>query len=775
MSNSVGAAISCERSKCARVVRCGVILSIRVRRLPRFALVGATIVVVSSLLGACMLTEGSQRGETPPDAFDRIRLADLLPHFPKRVEAVSTGSGSEVRPIVAYGDTTQPDARAQATAREGDGFALNFENTPVTAVAKVILGDILGVGYTIDPRAQGTVTLSSGRPIPKKEILFVLENALRTSNLVLIHDAAAYRIMPASEAAGSGGLDVASGGKSPEPGYGVTAIPLQHVSVQTISKLLEGFATKAGTIRADPTGNMLLVTGNGDERRSAVETILSFDADWMRGQSVGIYPVHNSTPEPLLAELEKIMDSAEGGFGQNLVKFQAVSRLNAIMVVARKPELLRTAASWISRLDTSATAATGVKVYKVRYGEARQIARLLTNIFVGGSSGSLDTPANQLAPAAGTTTLSAADRLSGGGQSQAQAGTAGRSAQPAAGGADTGANDLAAAQSGTRGGAGQEGPAILPGVRITPDIVNNAILIYANQENYRIIERALNQLDRPQLQVAIELTIAEVTLNDNLNYGVQFFLQSKDIGLNRDKGSLINAGAASAILGQALPGSNLLIGSQLQPNLVINALHGYTDVKVLSNPSLVVVDNQPATLQVGDQVPVTTGSATVLSTSNTVVNTVDYKNTGIILRVQPRINSNGNVLLDVEQEISNVANNNATGTLTPTLSQRKVKSSILVASGQTVLLAGLISENQNRGRSGIPVLDRLPYVGDAFTQNTNSNVRTELIIFIRPQIIRDGVDAAFVAEELRSKMRGGKVGSIEPPGAVVPSAPRVVR
>jgi general secretion pathway protein D len=552
-------------------------------------------------------------------------------------------------------------------------------------------------------------------------------------------------------------------------------VSLKHVSVQTISKLLEGFATKAGTLRADPTGNLLLVTGSGDERRTAVETVLSFDVDWMRGQSVGIYPVHNSTPEPLIGELEKIMDSAEGGLGHDLVKLQAVARLNGILVVAKKPELLRKAASWISRLDSSEMAANGVKVYRVRYGDARQLAKLLTNIFGGGggNAASFDTPANQLAPSAGTTSLSAAERLTGGAQPQTPGATPSRTAPMAAGGADVaGSNDLASA--GSRSTLGSGGSSILAGVRITPDPVNNAILVYANQENYRIIEKALNQLDRPQLQVAIELTIAEVTLNDNLNYGVQFFLTSKDIGLRADKGSVINT-AASTVLSQTVPGANLLIGSQLQPRLILNALHGYTDVKVLSNPSLVVVDNQAATLQVGDQVPVTTGSATVLSSSNTVVSTVDYRNTGIILRVQPRINSNGTVLLDVEQEISSVAENSNSASLTPTLSERKVKSSILVTSGQTVLLAGLISETQNRGRSGIPILDSLPYVGDAFTTNTKGNLRTELIIFIRPQIIRDSVDAAFVAEELRSKMKGGKIGSIEPPGAVVPSSPRVVR
>jgi general secretion pathway protein D len=444
---------------------------------------------------------------------------------------------------------------------------------------------------------------------------------------------------------------------------------------------------------------------------------------------------------------------------------------------------LRTAGTWINRLDSSDVASTGVKVYRVRYGEARQIAALLNEMFVGGSaSATLDSPTNQLAPGGGSTTLSSTERLSGGLSAPTTSGVrpqtpaVAESTPPNAAypGGAVGANSLTSSRGAGVGGSATPGSAILPGVRITADVVNNAVLIYANQENYRIIERTLNQLDRPQLQVAIDMTIAEVTLNDNLNYGVQFFLKSQDFGAPANTGSIINS-AAGAVLGQTLPGFNFLIGSQLEPRLIINALHGYTDVKVLSNPSLVVVDNQVATLQVGDQVPVTTGSATVLSTSNTVVNTSDYRNTGIILRVVPRINSNGKVLLDVEQEISNVANNASSGTLTPTLSQRKVKSSVAVTSGQTVLLAGLISETQNRSRSGIPLLDSLPGIGDAFTQNLKGIQRTELIIFIRPQIIRDGVDASVVAEELRSKMRGGKVGSTNPPGAVVPRAPYLVQ
>jgi general secretion pathway protein D len=321
-------------------------------------------------------------------------------------------------------------------------------------------------------------------------------------------------------------------------------------------------------------------------------------------------------------------------------------------------------------------------------------------------------------------------------------------------------------------------------VRITADVSNNAVLVYANAESQRVVEQTIRQIDRPQRQIAIEATIAEVTLNDQLNYGVQFFLASK-------KGSISNTisgvspsssgidlpatavdVAAGALLGRVLPGFNFLIGSENSPRVVLDALHGVTDVKVLSNPSLVVLDNQPATLQVGDQVPFSTGTATVLTANNTVVNTIDYKNTGIILRVLPRANATGNIVLDIEQEISNVAAGSA-ASLTPTISQRRVKSSIAVTSGQTVLLAGLISEGTNKMRQGIPLLDSIPGVGDAFANQNTQRTRTELILFIRPTVIKDAVDAHVIAEEMRSKMNNRLVGTSNP--VVVLPAPQVPR
>jgi general secretion pathway protein D len=750
---------------------------------------GAAAVLVLSLLTSCnSQTVGSSVDGSTLDITDKIRSIDLSPHQQESVggSTATAGSNRAGSPAVYEGGTITAvsDERPQPTA-SGNGFDLNFENTPVATVAKVVLGDILQVGYTIDPRVQGTVSLVSVRPVPKSDIIFVLEDALRLSGVVLVHAASGYRLTPLGDAVGAGRVDADAG--SPEPGFGISVVPLHYVSAQTLLKLMDSFATRAGTVRADNARNLLLIQGTGAERRTAVDTAMSFDVDWMRGQSVGIFPIASGPPAPIISELEKIVDSGENGLSQNVIKFEPIARLNAVMVVSKRPEMLRTAATWIKRLDRADTARTSVHVYQVKYGEARQIARVLTDMFLGGSgaSGLLDSADNQVAPGSGTSTSSSADRLSLNGNNSSSSTASsfgartGSSTSPGGGGSQGGngsGNNAGTLDSGHGASSGGNGQPVLQDVRITPDTTNNSLLIYADQANYQIIESTLLQVDRPQVQVAIDATIAEVTLNNTLSYGVQAYITGQNLGLRPNSGSILNTQAATApattvdsttgvasvtgsltnaFINQAFPGFNFMVGNATQPTLILDALHAVTNVKVLSNPSLVVINNQVATLQVGDVVPVSTGSATVLTTSNTVVNTIDYRNTGIILRVSPRVSVNGTVRLDIEQEISNVPTTTAsTPNLTPTISERKVKSQISVATGQTVLLAGLISEQQSGTRNALPVLDQIPGLGDAFGHQSNNTQRTELIIFIKPQIIRDGSDAHIVAEELRSKLRG---------------------
>jgi general secretion pathway protein D len=296
------------------------------------------------------------------------------------------------------------------------------------------------------------------------------------------------------------------------------------------------------------------------------------------------------------------------------------------------------------------------------------------------------------------------------------------------------------------------GPALLPNVRITADVANNALLIYANRDQYKIVERAIFELDRAPMQVAVDVTVAEVTLKGDLQYGVQFYLKSIQDGKQQGSIGLSASGVASGVLSRLLPGANLVLGSDTDPRVVLSALNSITDVKVISSPALVVLDNQQATLQVGDEVAVATRTETsVITPGAPVLASVERRSTGVILRVTPRVNANGVVNLDVIQEVS-APQPSPADPLNPTISQRKVQSSIAVASGQTVLLGGLISTRNERSKQGLPALMDLKGIGDLFASNTKRDDRTELIMFIRPQIIRNGIDAQLVAEELRSKL-----------------------
>src|SRR5215471_13409328 len=401
-----------------------------------------------ALLGACTplpLWNDVQHKPTVPDI---IANQDLLPRFPQGAGQSGQGGPVAAKPQVFTTEEVSPveppPPQPQPTTN-GQGYELNFENAPIASVAKTVLGDILKVGYTIDPRVQGAISLASGRPVPRSDLLFVFETALRLSGVAMVRDTAGYRLIPISDAVAGGNLDAQAA--RAEAGYGISVVPLQYVSATTLIKLLDSFATKPGAVRVDATRNMLLIQGSGAERRAAIDTALSFDVDWMRGQSVGIFPIQNSNPEPVIAELEKILDSKEGGFSQDIVKFQPIARRNAILAVTSKPAVLQYVQTWIRRLDTADPTRVAVHVYRVKYGEARQLARVLSDIFGGGSSGSFETAASQIAPGGGLVkTPSSADRLPGlSAATGTQSSTAGASGR---GGFGTGAGGCGGAATG---------------------------------------------------------------------------------------------------------------------------------------------------------------------------------------------------------------------------------------------------------------------------------------------------------------------------------------
>ena len=533
-------------------------------------------------------------------------------------------------------------------------------------------------------------------------------------------------------------------------------------------------------LRVDQARNLLLIQGTTSERQAALDVIASFDVEWLRNQSVGVYPLKSTAPETMIRELERVFETGDDGRGQGVIRFQPISRMNAVMAVTRNPKFLERATQWVQRLDRSDANGTTVRIYRLRYGNAARLVKILNDIFVGQRASTGETSVSQLAPG----TQPSQSRL----DASSSNGAFDRNGAPAATNppsSTTGTSTAAASNRGPlaaafdsfadrKSGDENAGPAgsisrgVFQNVRITADVGANAIMVYSNQEDYRVIERSLRELDRPQMQVAIDAMVAEVTLTDALQFGVQSFLTSSDVHLRNDKGSVgfmpapgpptadvttaAQTVAQTAFLQRVLPGFNLLLGPEAQPRLILNALSTMTDVKVLSAPSLVVMDGQPALLQVGDEIPISTGTATILSNSNTpVVNTIEMRNTGVILKVWPHIHANGTIQLEVEQEISNVVNSNQQ-TLTPTIAQRRVHSTVVVSTGQTVLLGGLISEQEQKTLTGIPGLRQIAYLGDLFGTRDHNMQRSEIIIFIRPKLIRNSLDARSVAEEFRDRL-----------------------
>jgi general secretion pathway protein D len=530
---------------------------------------------------------------------------------------------------------------------------------------------------------------------------------------------------------------------------------------------------RPGSIRVVPSRNLLLIQGTTSERQAALDMVATFDVEWLRNQSVGVYPIKTTSPETMIGELERIFETREGGVGQGVIRFQPVSRMNAVMAVTATPKLLAQATEWIRRLDRSDSTGAKLRTYRLRNGNATQIAKILNDVFLQRSA-SATAPGVDSAQSRLDSVDKGADKGAVGGTAPNGTGKSG-AAIPIKAAFESFSNrkdtDADTPENTSLLSGGNASRGAFQNVRITADAGNNAIVVYSTEADYRVIERGIRDLDRAKLQVAIDATVAEVTLTNGLQYGVQYFLNSRNAKgalLSRDATtaqssvSAVTAAsdvAQSVLLQRVAPGLNLLLGSGGGPRAVINALQTVTDVKVLSSPSLVALDNQPALLQVGDEIPITTSSAAVLANAAApIVNTIEMRNTGVILKVLPHIHADGSIQLEIDQEISNVVNPDQQ-TLTPTISQRRVHSTVSVQSGQTVLLAGLISENNQETRSGIPGLREIKFLGDVFGNTTSSKTRSEIIVFIKTQMIRNSQDASAVTEEFREQlqtMRSGR-------------------
>jgi len=684
----------------------------------------------------------------PPDLLDQLANANLSAP-PKsgrpgaRVEyASSQMQGS--RPELYPGDDQATSIKKRPSREEGvahgaNGYELNFNDAELSELAKVILRDTLGIPYVFDPRVQGRVTVSTGGPVSRSEILSILETVLSMNHGALIVDGNLHRIVPEAEARQNAVLsvDYATERREVGAGYGISIIPLRYVAADTMTRMLASLGTTQTPPRASIYGNLLIIRGTASHRESLLEIVSMFDVDWMKGQSAGLFTLKNSAPDELIKELRHVFDA--DGQGKGLVRFQSITRLNAILAVTSKSKLLEEVETWVTRLDRGSSEGENYYVYRVENGQAKDLRDILMAAFTGQGATVRAAEETEVAPTESASRLATSVDES-------------NSAPPDESARQTPTSASAASSLGASsapldsGGSSSSHP-----VRIIADERNNKLLIKASGQDLRKILSILRRIDQPPLQVLINATLAEVTLNDNLKYGVQFFLEKN----NGETGLLGFTNGNSLEITPPVPGLNFIVGSVISnPRIILDALAVETTVRVVSSPSVVVLHNQPATLQVGDEVPITTRQAqSVVNPDSPLINEIQFKNTGVILKVTPRINSNGLVTMDIEQEISAVSRTSS-DSLTPTISQRRISSTIAVESGQMVVLGGLISEQHDYEKNSIPVLGKIPYLGDVLGGNTErSKTRTELVIFLQPVVIHDPMDASRVAEEMRARMQ----------------------
>ena len=619
--------------------------------------------------------------------------------------------------------------------QEPGTIALNFDKASLRTVIDAVLGDALGLPYTVDERVDGVVTMVSPQKLNREQALEALDGILRLNGATLIKGDTLYRVVLAANA-----RQALPGPKlgAKDPGYAISVYVANHTSAAALQKLIEPLYQMAGAVAADPEHNLLLVTGGAEERRALIDAARLFDQDWLANQSVGIYPLHHARPKTMVEELRSLYGQGGAAAAEgSIVRFSAVERLNAVMVVSRQASGLDGAGAWIARLDQVGAGERSLHVYQVHYAKVATVAKLLSRLFTNTGAveaGNAALPSGTVGTKITTQAATVTPAAPSGAAPTSSAGFA--------------SSDKALSEPETETlDAGDSGN----GPKIIPDPASHALLVMANQAEARTIETALAQLDAKPAQILIEATIVEVTLNKNLQFGVQYFLRGTKL-LEQDSSVGFNAGSTAGTISGIAPGFNGVLGTIGNPSVIISALDQVTDSKVLSSPQLLVTDSKEALLKVGTQTPLLTQQAvSTLTSSPPIVSSVEYHDTGVILRVLPHANEAGMVSLDIAQEVSDVVPS-ATNPLTPNIEQRRIESSVTVQSGQTVLLGGLIAENNSVGRNGLPLLSDLPLLGPLFGQQSDNRNRTELIIFITPHVLHDNDDAKALTDELLGRL-----------------------
>ncbi|WP_172448565.1 type II secretion system secretin GspD [Caulobacter mirabilis] len=595
-----------------------------------------------------------------------------------------------------------PYAAAAAPAARAESYTFAFRDADIALVAEEILGGALGVSYAIDPSVTGKMSFRIDRRLTRAQLLEAFEAALANNGVVLIRQGESVLLTSRSAAKGAGG--VRSAGDIGGGGYEVVSAPVAHAIPSEVAKLLESVGPKDVVVHVDDKTGTLLIGGTRREIEAALETIKTFDKSGMEGARMRWFELSQASAPAIARELNQVLQ-ASGVSGATVVPLR---RLNGLIAFARTPAALDDIAGWVQRLDRSGgSESSALWVYRPRNVSAESLGRTLASALPGAGGAAFSSVAASSTSGSAETTTPA----------------------PAPAPITTGGGDEDA-------------------VRLGVDKESNTLLISASPAQRVQIQRILEEIDLPPPQVLIEASILEVSLNNDFRLGVNWSVLGADGKLKVTSSSAKDGGVGATFPGFAVT----FIDSDIKA--AIDALGSKTDVEVVSNPKIVALNNRTASLQIGDQVPIVVQTAQSNTTPDAprVVN-VEYRDTGVILNVTPRVSGEDSVMLTVVQEASSVAKTTTSGIDSPTIQQRKFESTLMLKDGGVVALGGLISSNRSVGDTGLPILKDVPVVGTLFKSQTRDHRRTELIVLISARIMRSGDQTKRVMDDLQADMR----------------------
>ncbi|RBF39972.1 type II secretion system protein GspD, partial [Xanthomonas oryzae pv. oryzae] len=662
----------------------------------------------------------------------------------------------------------------------------NFEGESVQAVVKAILGDMLGQNYVIAPGVQGTVTLATPNPVSPAQALNLLEMVLGWNNARMVFSGGRYNIVPADQAL-AGTVAPSTASPSAARGFEVRVVPLKYISASEMKKVLEPYARPNAIVGTDPARNVITLGGTRAELENYLRTVQIFDVDWLSGMSVGVFPIQSGKAEKVSADLEKVFGEQSKTPSAGMFRFMPLENANALLVITPQPRYLDQIQQWLDRIDS---AGGGVRLfsYELKYIKAKDLADRLSEVFGGHSSGG-DSNAS-LVPGSETSVLGGAlgNRDSSmGGSSGMTGGSIGDSGDGSSSGSSFGSSGGGSSSGGLGNGSLQLSPRSNGNGAVTLDVAGdkvgvsavaetNTLLVRSTPQAWSSIRDVIEKLDVMPMQVHIEAQVAEVNLTGKLQYGVNWYFENSvnaaaDSAAN-STGIGAGAGLASAAgrniwgdIAGKITGEKGAQWTFLGKNAasIIHALDEVTNVRLLQTPSVFVRNNAEATLNVGSRIAINSTSINTGLGSDSSFSSVQYIDTGVILKVRPRVTKDGMVFLDIVQEVSSpgdrpAACTSATATVNAAacnvdINTRRVKTEAAVQSGDTIMLAGLIDDTTSDGSNGIPFLSKLPVVGALFGSKSRNSARREVIVLITPSIVRNPQEARNLTDEYGQKFK----------------------